>query len=431
MTRLRFAVSPAAPLHVASARLAVVSWLYAKCTGGRFLLRVDDIAAPSEAADLQRDLAWLGIDWFEIAFQSHRRDAYADAAEKLKAAGRLYPCFETQQELEAKRDHRARRGQPVVYDRAMLKLTPDQRARAEAGGKQPHWRFQLSDRTVTWKDLTLGKHEEKLQAISDPVLIRADGSPTPALAAAVDDHDDRITHVIRGAEQTASTAVQIDILAALGAKTPFLAHLPPLQEGTGRRARRPEGIALRHLRADGMEPQALAAYLATLGTGHPATAAGMTSCDLARFAPARFDIAALLAANRAQLSEMPHEAAAARLPPGATEAFWLCVRKHIDLLPEARGWWDVVAGEIVPPEIEGEAGLLRLAAEELPAEPWNEQVWPTWRDALATATNRPAPDIAQILRLALTGEDHGPDMASLLPLIGRARAKRRLDVAAC
>jgi glutamyl-tRNA synthetase len=225
--------------------------------------------------------------------------------------------------------------------------------------------------------------------------------------------------------------VQVDILAALGAKTPALAHLPALQEGTGRRARRPEGLALRQLRADGMEPAALAAYLATLGTGLPATQASLADCDLGRFTAARFDIAALLAANRALLAATEHEAVAARLPPGATESFWLCVRKHIDLLPEARGWWDVVAGEIVPPEIDGESALLRLAIAALPPEPWSEQVWPEWRDGVAASAGRPAPEVAQILRLALTGEEHGPDMASLLPLIGRARAASRLEIAAC
>jgi glutamyl-tRNA synthetase len=421
--RVRFAA--AGPLHLASARVALVAWLFARRHKGQFILRIDDAATPVDAAPILAELRWLGLDWDELHHQSERVGEHVAAAEKLKAAGRLYPCFESAHELEAKRDQRVRRGKPAVYDRAMLRMTADQRARAEAGGKHPYWRFRLSDAPIGWDDATLRKQEVKLPALSDPVLQREDGTILPLLSATVDDAGLGITHLIRGAEQEDGTAMQLDIAVVLGLAPPaVIAHLPAMGEAG---ARRPEGLALRQLRADGMEPGAIAAFLATIGTGRPAAPATLAElaaeCDLRRFGRAAFTPAALLAANRATLAETPFAAVAARLPGGATESFWLAVRGHLDLLPEARGWWDVVAGEIVPPVIEGAAAVLTTALATLPEEPWTASVWADWTAGLD--------DAEPVLRLALTGEEEGPDMAALLPLIGRARAARRLAVAAC
>jgi glutamyl-tRNA synthetase len=422
--RLRFAHAPGTPLHLAGARLALLTARFARHLRAEFRIRVDDAAGAAPAAELLRDLAWLGLEWSAVTHQSDRVSEYAAAIARLQQAGRLYPCFETPAELEAKRDQRVRRGKSPVYDRAMLKLTPEQRARAEAGGKVPYWRFLLSGREMAWDDLALGRHTEKLPAMSDPILLRADGTVAAALASAVDDAMDGITHLVRGAEQAAGTAVQLDIAEALGFAAPKLAHLPPLLEGGAGRARRPEGVAIRQLRADGFEPEAVAGYLASLG----APEAGFS---LGGFAPARFEMAGLLAANRLRLGMLDHAAVAARLPAGAGEAFWLCVRGHLDRLPEARGWWDVVAGDIVPPVIDDVAPVFRAASALLPPEPWGDGVWAVWRDATAAAAGRTPPEIAPLLRLALTGEESGPDMASLLPLIGRARAMQRLELAGC
>jgi glutamyl-tRNA synthetase len=356
---------------------------------------------------------------------------YEQAAARLREEKLLYPCFESVQELEAKRDQRVKRGKPAVYDRAMLKMTEDQRARAEAGGKVPYWRFLLAEVGVRWEDVCLGSTSEKMTAISDPVLVSRDGTPSAALASAVDDMQDGITHLIRGAEQVAGTAVQLDILRALGGDPGRLtiAHIPPLAEGMGKRAKRPEGLSIKQLRADGMEPAAIRQFLGTLGRGPVAD--WVAEMDLAAFAPARFEIGLLLAANRAVLAGQEFETVSGRLPAGATLAFWAAVRGHLDLLPEARGWWDVVAGEIVPPEMGEEAEMLRSAASLLPGEPWHASVWPEWRDAVAQASGRRAPEVAPLLRLALTGEDFGPDLAALLPLMGRERARRRLELASC
>ena len=360
------------------------------------------------------------------------------AADRLKQAGRLYPCFESEAELRAKRDYRVKRGQPPVYDRAMLRLTQAQLEAAEAGGKQPYWRFLLSDRTVEWRDLVLGHREVALPSLSDPIVVQADGTPTRAFAGIVDDRDTGITDLIRSVTQVTASAVALDIHAALGGDPSHLhlAHLPPLEDaGEKRLARRVDARTLRSLRHDGVEGAALAAYLARVGTALPPGAASLPSLaatfDLAQFAPqpTPFRAATLLALNRQVLGLLDFNTVSDRLPAGATDSFWLAVRGELDLLNEARGWWDVVAGSIVPPEIQ-EPALLATALDLLPPEPWNGTVWQDWTAALAGATGWSREALALPLRLALTGEDGGPDLAALLPLIGRARAVHRLQVAA-
>jgi len=441
--KVRFAPSPTGLLHAGNARVAIANALIAKQGGGQFLLRLDDTDRPRSRSEyeeaIQQDLAWLGIAWDEYARQSDRLDRYAAAAERLKAAGRLYPCFESEEELTYKREQRLRQGRPPLYDREMLRMTPEQRTRAEANGRVPYWRFKLSDRAVAWDDLVLGRREVKLTAVSDPVLLRADGTPLYTFTSAVDDFRDGITHVVRGEDHVTNTGVQVDIMAALGAAPGAMrfGHLPlVLAEDGGKLSKRGAAPTLRGLRADGVEPEALLGYLTRLGSPDPPEALPLDalakSFDLARLshAPPRFDGAQLLALNRRTLHALPWEAVRDRLPPGATRAFWDAVRGNLDLLGEARGWWDVVAGTIVPPVIAGEEGYLRDALDLLPAEPWDEDVWKNWTAALRERTGRKGRALILPLRLALTGEDHGPELRDLLPLIGRERAADRLRLAA-
>ena len=433
----------AGPLHVGIARIALANWLLARHLGGHVTLRLDDTEIARESTESQdavrHDLRWLGLDWDEEARQSDRQDRYAGAAETLKSAGRLYPCFESEVELNAKRARRLRQGHSPVYDRAMLKLTQAQREAAEAGGKQPYWRFRLSDSCIAWDDLALGRREVKLPTLSDPVMIRADGTPLAAFAGLVDDLEDGITHLVRGEDMGNTTAIQLDLAAALGRDPAAIAraHLPALADSEGDRlSRRAGNLSLRALRQQGVEPAALAGYLALLGTAaeprpqSPAELAASYRPAGAAAAAPRFDMPGLLAVNRQALARLPFDAIADRLPPGATEAFWHAVRGSLDLASEARGYWEVVAGTIVPPIIEGEADFLRAALDTLPPEPWDDAVWSAWTDALKQRTGRAGKGLILPLRLALTGEDNGPALQALLPLIGRPRVAQRLAVAA-
>ena len=441
--KLRFAPSPTGLLHVGNARAALANFLLARRHGGQFLLRYDDTDTgrnkPELAEAIAQDLTWLGITWDESFAQSSRLDSYSAAAEKLKASGRLYPCFESEAELQAKRDQRLKRKLPPVYDRAMLRLTAEQRANAEAGGKVPYWRFKLSDGVVEWQDLVLGRRSVKLPTISDPVLIRADGTPLYTFTSVVDDLATSITHIVRGEDHVTNTAVQLDLWAALGGNVSKItfAHLPLLVgDDGGKLSKRVGALSLRSLRQDGVEPMAVTSYLARLGTSDDPAPLDLdalaSSFDLSRFSKhgPRFDVSQLLALNRKVLHGLSFDVVQPRLPPAATPVFWAAVRGNLDMLAEARGWWDVVAGTIVPPVIEGEHDYLATALASLPAEPWTESVWASWTGALREATGRKGKGLYHPLRLALTGEDKGPEMAVLLPLIGRARAAERLRLAA-
>ena len=441
--KLRFAPSPTGLLHVGNARIALANYLFARHHGGTLLLRIDDTdterSRPEYEVSIRQDLEWFGIAWDETFRQTERLARYADIAERLKQSGRLYPCFESPEELRVKREMRLKRGKPPVYDRAMLSLTAEQREAAEAGGKRPYWRFRLTDGIRGWNDLVLGPRQVKLTAVSDPVLIRADGTPLYTFTSVVDDLDTAITHVVRGEDHVTNTGVQLDILAAIGGDPDAVAHahLPLLAGAEGAKlSKRIDSLSLRSLRADGIEAGAIAAYLASLGTAEDAAPLSMEALaarfDFTRIshAPARFDPAQLMALNRRVLHGLEFADVASRLPRGATAEFWAAVRGNLDLLTEARGWWDVVAGEIAVPVIENEGDFLRAALAALPPEPWDATTWSGFTKALREATGRKGKALFHPLRLALTGEEQGPELAPLLVLMGRARAERRLAVAA-
>jgi glutamyl-tRNA synthetase len=443
MTRVRFAPSPTGHLFVSGARVALANFLHARRHGGHMLLRFDDVdrdrARAAFAETIGHDLQWLGVAWDETFQQSDRLDLYAQSADRLRRVNRIYPCFEGDDELRAKRDQQLKRGKSPIYDRGMLRMTAEQRAKAEANGKRPYWRFLLSARTLEWRDQVMGPRQAKLTTVSDPVVIRADGTPTPLFASVVDDIDTGITHVIRAEDNAVNTGVQLDLWEALTGKPPRVqfAHLPALADaGRVRLARKAGTLSVRALRGDGVDPAALATCLARIGmpdSGEPSTPDNLArTFDLTRLSQAAtgFDASQLLSLNRRALSRVDFSAIADRLPSGATETFWLAVRGSLDLLNEVRGWWEVVAGTIVPPVIAGEGAFLSEAEALLPPEPWDESVWRRWTEALAQATGRVGDTLLMPLRLALTGEDQGPALEALLPLIGRARASSRLRIAA-
>lgn len=437
--KLRFAPSPTGLLHVGNARQALANALYARRHGGQFQLRIDDTDIGRSREELveaiQKDLHWMGIQWDETFRQTERLDRYAAAIEKLKASGHLYPCFESEQELAAKRETQIRQRRAPVYDRAMLKMTPQQRAQAEANGKVPYWRFKLSNTTVRWRDMVMGDCQVKLPSVSDPVLVRTDGTVLYTLASVVDDLETGITHIIRGEDHVTNTGVQIDIAQALGAHPDHFrfAHLPLLlDENGGKLSKRFDACSLRTFRQDGIEATALISYLARLGSSDDPVLLPFDEqakiYDISHISrsAARFDTRQLLAMNHKLLAQTPYADVADRLPKGATEAFWLAIRGNIELLSEARLWHNVTDGDIIPPVQEGEDAFLKEAASLLPPEPWDETTWKAWTTAVREKTGRSGKALFHPLRLALTGEEQGPELRDLLPLIGRSRALARL-----
>ena len=443
--KLRFAPSPTGLLHVGNARVALANYLLARRHGGGFLLRFDDTDAgrnrPEFVAAIEQDLAWLGIAWDESFSQSARLDAYADAAKRLEASGRLYPCFESEAELQAKRDQRVKRRLPPVYDRAMLRLTAEQRANAEAGGKKPYWRFRLSDGAVGWQDLVLGARSVKLPTVSDPVLIRADGTPLYTFTSVVDDLASGITHIIRGEDHVTNTAVQLDLWSALGGNpsTVSFAHLPLLIGDDGGKLSKREGaLSLRGLRQDGVEPMAVTSFLARLGTSDdPAPLpldALAASFDLTHFGRAspRFDVAQLLALNRRGTARVAVRGRAGSASAGVpTPAFWAAVRRQprhaggggARLVGRRRRqhrprpWW------------RGESGFLRTALGMLPAEPWTPDIWAEWTGGAEGGDGAQRQGaVPPAAAGADGGETAGPrDARVAAALIGRARGGRKAE----
>jgi len=448
---VRFAPSPTGRLHIGNIRTALLNWLFAAKSDGTFLLRLDDTdrerSTEENAEGIRRDLAWLGLNWVREERQSARLERYAAAAETLKAAGRLYPCYETEEELDRKRQRRRARGLPPIYDRAALKLTDAERAKLESEGRKPHWRLRLLNSElnkplepvptlVGWMDLVRGDQAVDVGSLSDPVLIRADGTPLYTFTSVVDDIDFGVTHIIRGEDHVTNTGVQIQLFEAFGAEPPQFAHHSLLVGGDGQAlSKRLGALSVESFRDMGLEPMAVASHAALVGTSDAIAPRAQLSelvetFDLGKLSrsPGRFDVAELKALNAKLLHHLPYDAIADRLKamgvPGGVD-FWEAVRGNLEVFADVQRWWGVVAGPVAP--IVEDPALASRAADLLPAEPWDAGTWGAWTDAVKAATGTKGRALFHPLRLALTGEEAGPELKALLPLIGRARAFERLN----
>lgn len=439
---LRFAPSPTGLLHVGNARTALLNALLARRGGGTFILRLDDTDTARSRAEfaeaIGEDLLWLGIMPDTTCRQSERLDLYEEAAARLRAHGRLYPAYETEDELELKRRLQRARGLPPVYDRAALALTADERADLEAQGRRPHWRFRLDHRVVAWEDGVRGPQQVDTQSLSDPVLVRADGSFLYTLPSVVDDLAMGVTLVVRGEDHVTNTAVQIEIMEALGGRVPGFAHhnLLTLPSGEGL-SKRLGHLSLRALREAGEEPLAVAAAAVLVGTSHalqPVASldelAGMVDLAHISRAPARFDPHEVTTLTARTLHALPYGAVEERLAAagiGGGEAFWLAVRGNLSTFADAKGWWSVCAREQAGSVEPDDQAFLASAAALLPPEPWDGATYGAWIKAVKGESGRGGKALFHPIRRALTGRDTGPELASLLPLMGRARVAARLN----
>jgi len=436
----RFAPSPTGTLHVGNIRTALHNWLLARKAGGRFLLRIDDTdTARSEERfvdGIHADLAWLGLEPDSEDRQSARLAIYEAAFERLKAAGRVYPAYETAQELDLKRKVALGRGLPPIYDRAALSLTDTERAQKEAEGVAPHWRFRLDHaEPIEWTDGVRGAQHFDAAQLSDPVVRRADGSWLYMLPSAIDDVDMGVTDVLRGEDHVSNTAVQIQMFTALGAKPPRFAHEALLVGREGKLSKRLGSLGTDAFREQGIEPEALIALLARLGTSQPVEpivdrTVLIDTFDLGTFgrAPAKFDDAELTRVNSAVIHQLPYERVAADLPADMDAPAWDAIRPNLERVSDAADWWAVVTGPLDPPAADDETRAYLAEAARL--LDWGEDPWNALTAALKEATGRKGKALFHPLRLALTGRDAGPDMHALLPLIGETEARRRLQAAA-
>lgn len=440
--KTRFAPSPTGHLHVGNIRTALHNWMFAKKEGGTFLLRLDDTDAERSKEEyveaIRADLGWLGLTPDEEQRQSARFDRYEAQLEQLKASGRVYPAYETAQELDLKRKIQLGRGKPPIYDRAALDLGEAERAALEEQGRRPHWRFKLDHaKPITWTDRIRGEQHFDPSLLSDPVIRREDGSWLYMLPSAIDDIDMGITHVVRGEDHVANTAVQIQMFEALGAEPPAFAHEALLVGTEGKLSKRLGSLGISSFREKHIEPQAIVALLARIGTSDPiepvADAAPLiASFDFARFgrAPARFDEEELAQLNQKVVHLLDYEMVKDRLPEAMDAAAWQIIRPNLHDMSDVAQWWQVVTGPVSAPTMSAEDREFLATAhakmEELEA---SDALWQDLTGALKESTGRKGKPLFMPLRKALTGLDHGPDMNALLPLIGREAALARLAAA--
>ena len=439
---LRFAPSPTGHLHIGNARIAVLNGLYAQSQGGKMLLRIDDSDKERSqdvfTESILADLKWLAIEHAPPLYQSQRMRQYQDAFHQLIALGRLYPCFETEEELARKRIIARKQGRPPVYDRAALQLTTQQKNRFEKEGRKPYWRFQLRSAQIHWQDMIFQDHYHPLSQLSDPVLVRADGVPLFTLSSVVDDIAMNISHILRGEDHMTNTAVQIELFDALQAPPPQFGHLPLLTDGRGKpfSKREQDSLTLKHLRSTGYEAQTILSLLATLGSTKPITIASTwnqlcADFDIHAFSrnAAKADENMLKDLNRQWLRAADYHAVKTRLhaiDSNISEEFWHAIRNNITTLSDSAKWAQICFHQLALPISNEDTRYVQLAATLLPEPPWNHETWGVWCRRLKAKTERQGKQLFLPLRRALTHEDDGPEMSMLLPFIGFERAKHRL-----
>jgi|TARA_Y100000385_G_scaffold98902_1_gene102288 glutamyl-tRNA synthetase len=440
MTTTRFAPSPTGYIHVGNLRTALFNHLIARKAGGDFILRIDD-TDPERSKEayveaIQQDMTWLGLSWDRVERQSLRLDRYSAAADQLRAMGRFYECFETPTELDLKRKKQLNMGKPPVYDRAALALTEAEKEQLRAERGQGHWRFKLDLERIEWTDGILGEMSIDAASVSDPVLIRGDGQVLYTLASVVDDIEMGVTDVVRGSDHVTNTATQIQIITALGGTLPAFAHHSLLTGPQGEALSKRLGtLALRDLRQQGVEPAALLSQMARLGSSDPielrddltTIAEGF---NLTHFgsAPTKFDVDDLFPLTGRHLQTLEHSAladeiAALGVPADLSQQFWAVTRENITTRHDLAAWWRLFS-QGADPVIEAEdSEFVAQAMTLLPMGPLDGESWGTWTAAVKAATGRKGRGLFMPLRKALTGQQHGPDMSAVLPLLQVIKAR--------
>ena len=440
MTITRFAPSPTGYLHVGNMRPALMNHLLARKKGGTFILRIDDTDPERSKEEyveaIKEDLTWLGLSWDKIERQSDRLGLYDAAADKLRDMGRLYECFETPTELDLKRKKLLNMGKPPVYDRAALSLSDAEKGALRMERGQGHWRFRLDHERIEWTDGILGNISIDAASVSDPVLIRGDGQYLYTLASVVDDTEMGITNVVRGSDHVTNTATQIQMMRALGGTVPEFAHhsllTGPQGEGLSKRL---GTLALRDLREKGITREALISLMARLGSSQPVDlqpdlAFVADGFELSQFgsAPTKFDVEDLfpLTARHLQSLSVSDVAEYIRdlgVPENLAEGFWIVVRDNISTLNDLAGWWALCSKGADPIIADEDSSFVAEAMALLPEGPHDNETWSKWTSAVKAATGRKGKGLFMPLRLALTGQAHGPDMSAMMPLLQVIKAK--------
>ena len=440
MIKVRFAPSPTGYLHIGNFRTALVNFLFARNVNGHFMLRIDDTDQERSSLEyeeaIKEDLSWMSINWDSLEKQSSRLSNYDDALETLLDKKRAYPCFETAEELSLKRKGQLSSGKPPVYDRSALKLSDSDIADLKSKGKKAHYRFLLNHTDVNWNDLVKGPSKYNMSNLSDPVILREDGRVIYTLASVVDDIDFKVTDILRGEDHMTNSAAQIQLFEALGSSAPRLGHLSLLTDISGSGlSKRLGSLSLKDLKQLGFEPMAISSLLSKVGTSDPIDVFKditqiIKEFDINKFGKSKpkFDKNELSNLNSKFFQLMDYEDISYKLKKmglDITKEFWYLIRGNIKILDDVKVWMNVCFGNIQTKNIDDD--FISLALKLLPQDQFNENTWSIWTNLLKIESGKKGKDLYKPLRLCLTGQDNGPEMASLISIMGRDKVIERLS----
>ena len=442
MLRSRFAPSPTGLLHVGNARSAVLNWAYIKSKGGEFILRIDDTdkerSKKEYEENIKRDLRWLGMSWDKTFNQSDRQSIYNKKIQELKDKKIIYPCFETQEELSLKRKSQLTSGKPPIYDRKSLKLTNEEVDVLLKSGKKPHWRFKLNDSTIQWNDIIKGKVSFESKNLSDPVLIREDGSLLYHLPSVIDDIEEEITNIIRGEDHITNTAFHIQIFEALNSKVPSFGHHTFLTDSEGAGfGKRLGSLSVEKLKEDGFENITILNYLLSIGTSKNLTKETeidflIKNFDISSLSSAspKFSIDVLKLLNKDILQKYNFSDVKNKFDyldiSDVNENFWLFIQNNIGFFHECLEWREIVFS--TSSANSDNSTFLKEAALLLPDEPFDINTWDNWTSLIKDKTGFKGKDLFMPLRIALTGKEKGPELKYLLPLLSKENILKKFNI---
>jgi len=446
--KVRFAPSPTGFLHVGNIRTAIINFLYAKKNNGEFFLRLDDTDTQRVRDEYRemivQDLNWLGLDYDLFFTQSQRLENYQLAKEKLIANGRLYECFETEEELNLQRKSQNASGIPPIYNRNALKLTAEQKKILRSQGLKPHYRFLLEEKIISWDDKIKGKITYDGRHFSDPVLIRQEddngfGVPTYTFCSVVDDIDYQITDIIRGEDHITNTAIQIQIFEALNATPPSFAHLALVKASSGKISKREGGFDIKSLRNDGYEPMSIVNFLAQIGTSdslkiHQDFKGLIEDFSFEKFSKSatNYDLLEINNINHKLIQNIDFNIVKNRLKQlksncEISSEFWNIFKGNITFIHEIIEWIDICFGNFSYPNKPQDQEFLKQCLEVLPNVTTDENSWQLWLDSIKKISPRKGKELFMPIRLALSAKESGLELKHLINFIPRKQIISRLS----
>jgi glutamyl-tRNA synthetase len=446
-TICRFAPSPTGFLHVGNIRAAIINFLYAKKTGGKFYLRLDDTDSSRSTDEYRdmiiKDLNWLGLDYDLMFKQSDRLQKYEEAKNALIKSGRLYECYESPEELSLQRKSQAMSGLAPIYNRQALNLTAEQKQKFRDQGLKPHYRFLLEDKEVSWQDKIKGEIKYQGLHFSDPVLVRDNGVPTYTFCSTVDDLEYKITDIIRGEDHITNTAIQIQIFEALKkcgfeGKIPEFSHLALVNALEGKISKRIGGFDVKTLRETGIEPLSLILLLAQIGTSKSIEIYKnldeiIAFFDFANFSKSstKYDLDEVKNINQKLLQTLDFSSVKGRLDDlslnEVDEKLFNVFKANIEILADLKTWLEVCKKQFRYENKESDKDFLKTASNFLPNDTNDENCWQNWLSEIKKNTDRKGKELFMPIRLALSGKEHGPEIKHLVNLISRDEILARLS----